>query len=52
VRDPQEDAKQERRVLTFFAALALIIVVTLARGCYTGELKLEWDKSCQYCEVE
>jgi hypothetical protein len=55
MRDPREDAKQERRVLAFFAVLGLIIVLTLARGCYNGEIELTWDsKSCRSedCHVE
>jgi hypothetical protein len=41
-----DDAKQERRVLAFFAALAAVIVVTLAHGCYTGELVYHTGKGC------
>lgn len=37
---------QESRVLAFFAVLAAVIVVTLAHGCYTGELKFHMGKDC------
>jgi hypothetical protein len=55
MRDPHEDAKQERRVLSFFAVLGLIIVLTLARGCYNGELNPKWNKyeNCgELCETQ
>lgn len=36
----------------FFAALALVIVLTLVHGCYTGELKFHMGKGCveDYCD--
>jgi|GEM_PF-4172792 len=48
------DAKQERRVLTFFAVLAAVIVLTLAHGFYTGELKFHMGKGCveEHCEPD
>lgn len=45
---------QERRVLAFFAALAAVIMVTLAHGCYTGELRFHTGKGCieEHCDPE
>ena len=43
---PSEARKQERRVLGFFAVLALVIVLTLAHGLYTGELMFDMGDGC------
>lgn len=43
---PREERKQERRVLGFFAVLALVIIMTLAHGLYTGELRLHTGDGC------
>lgn len=45
---------QERRVLAFFAALAAVIVLTLAHGFYTGELKFHMGNGCveEDCDPE
>jgi hypothetical protein len=50
----QEDRRQERRVLTFFAVLAAAIILTLAHGLYTGEMRFHMGKGCveEHCEPE
>ena len=50
----EKDQRQERRVLWFFAVLAAVIVLTLAHGLYTGELKFHTGRGCveEHCEPE
>ena len=38
--------KHKRRVIVFFAALALTCIILIAHGFYTGELKFSTDKAC------
>lgn len=44
----------ERRVVRFFAGLAIVIVLTLIHGCISGELQFHTGKGCveDYCEPE
>ena len=50
----QEDRRQERRVLWFIAVFGAVIILTLAHGLYTGEMRFHMGKGCveEHCEPE
>ena len=50
----QEDRRQERRVLWFIAVFWAVIILTLAHGIYTGEMRFHMGKGCveEHCEPD
>ena len=52
--DLEKDRRQERRVLGFFAVFWAVIILTLAYGLYTGELRFHMGNKCdeEHCEPD